>query len=103
MKLKTTRKQMQEYHRIVSIGYCEAQFLLKGHTPFAYSAGVCGWNADYYDIDGVLIATGYRSMPSSKNVKCDYELVRKFDNEAISMSPDQAREHARKFIAKIIE
>lgn len=83
MKLKTTRKQIeQDSYRIASIGYCEAQHLLKYQSPFAYTAGVYGWNGDYYLVDGVTIATGYRSLPASKNTKCDYKIVRVFDDRA---------------------
>lgn len=82
MKLRATRKEMSQYHRIVQIGYCDAQYLLKYRSPFAYSAGVYGWNGDYYDVDGVLIATGYRSLPDSKNTKCDYKLVREYEARA---------------------
>jgi hypothetical protein len=83
MKLKTTRKEIeQNSHRIVAIGYCAAQNLLKYRSAFAYSCGVYGWNADYYEVDGVVIATGYRSLPNSKNTKCDYKTVRAFDRKA---------------------
>ena len=83
MKIKTTRKNIEKNsYKIVSIGYCEAQHLLKYKSPFAYSSGVYGWNADYYDVNGVVIATGYRSLPNSKNTNCDYKTVRAFDDKA---------------------
>lgn len=83
MKLKTTAIEIkQNSHRIATIGYCEAQHLLKYKSPFAYTCGVYGWNADYYMVDGVTIATGYRGMPSSKNTNCDYKTVRKYDDMA---------------------
>lgn len=83
MKLKTTRKSIeQSFHRIAQVGYCEAQYLLKYIAPFAYSSGVYGWNGDYYDVGGVCIATGYRSLPNSRNTTCDYKTVRKFDDMA---------------------
>jgi len=85
MKLKTTKKEIENNsHRIASIGYCEAQHLLKYRSPFAYTCGVYGWNGDYYLVDGVTIATGYRSLPSSRNVKCDYKTVRQFDDRAMN-------------------
>lgn len=64
MKCKTTARAIRENYgsRILSIGYCDAQALLRYETPFAYSAGVYGWNCDYYDIDGVCISTGYRPI-----------------------------------------
>ena len=101
MKLKTTTKEMRQFYRILQVGYCELQFLLNAVSPFAYTCGVYGWNADYYEIDGVLIATGYRSMPQSKNVTCDYKLVRKYDDQARSLSPDETRDLLKKFIKEI--
>jgi len=101
MKLKTTRKEMEQYHRIARIGYCEAQHLLKYRSPFAYSCGVYGWNGDYYEVDGVLIATGYRSLPNSKNTNCDYSIVRKFDNLAIGKSAEEVEQLLKEFIEEI--
>ena len=74
MNCKTTAKAIRENYgsRILSIGYCAAQALLRYETPFAYSSGVYGWNCDYYDIDGVCISTGYR--PIGKSV--DYTELR---------------------------
>lgn len=102
MKIKTTRKQMEQYNRIVRIGYCDAQEMLKYRSPFAYSCGVYGWNGDYYEVDGVLIATGYRSLPSSKNVKCEYEDIRRFEGEAEKAQTKDAIESVlNKFIEYI--
>lgn len=80
MKCKTTAKAIRENYgsRILSIGYCAAQSLLRYETPFAYSAGVYGWNCDYYDIDGVCISTGYR--PIGKPI--DYEKLREAEKTA---------------------
>ena len=104
VKLKTTTKQMRQYHRIVRIGYCEAQALLKYASPFAYSSGVYGWNGDYYEVDGVLIATGYRSLPDSKNVRCDYSLVREYENKAGKLTSREDVENLlHEFITKITE
>ena len=63
MKFKTTSKEMREnYRNAIKVGYCEAQTLLRGYEPIAYSSGVYGWNCDYYLIDNVLIVTGYRGL-----------------------------------------
>ena len=51
MKLQTTKKQIrQNFNTVLSIGYCDAQYLLDCKNPFAYSAGVYGWSCDYYQI-----------------------------------------------------
>lgn len=79
MKTLTTKKQVKNYYsNIYSIGYCDAQFLLEGVSPFAYSKGVYGWACDYYDVEGICISTGYN--PIGENV--NYDLIRKYDNKA---------------------
>jgi hypothetical protein len=82
MKFKATKSQMRTgYNRIISIGYCDAQYLLHYENPTAYSAGNLGWSCDYYDIDGVLISTGYSPL-SDKNAKHDYDTIRDYDKQA---------------------
>jgi hypothetical protein len=80
-KLKASRKDMRRYNTILSVGYCNAQYLLKGVDPIAYSTGVYGWACDYYYINDVLISTGYSPL-NSKGVKSDYALIRDYDNKA---------------------
>jgi hypothetical protein len=78
-KIKVTRKAMKEsYDTILSIGYCNAQNLLKYENEIAYSTRVEGWACDYYDINNVCISTGY--APIGQIV--DYETVKKYDSEA---------------------
>lgn len=82
MKLKATKKQMKDnFYRIISIGYCDAQYLLKYEKPFAYSAGIYGWACDYYDIDGVLISTGYSTI-GNKNTKDNYKIIEEYEKKA---------------------
>jgi hypothetical protein len=85
MKFKTTKKNMrQNYHTIITIGYCDAQYLLQYENPIAYSTRAEGWACDYYDIDNVLITTGYAPL-SEKNSKRDYDIMKKYDNEAMKI------------------
>ena len=80
MKFKTTKKAItQNYRNVISIGYCDAQYLLQGKNPIAYNAGVYGWNADIYDINGVAIVTGYRPFG---NISPDYKTIKKYEDEA---------------------
>lgn len=78
MKYKTTakaiREEMRSGARVVSIGYCDAQTLLRNHAPVAYTCGVYGWNFDVYEVYGLTICTGYRGMvgPTACNV-AEYE------------------------------
>lgn len=88
MKFKATKKEMRNnYHYIIGIGYCAAQFLLKFESPIAYSTRTEGWACDYYDIDGVLISTGYAPL-ESKNVNIDYITIRDYDNRAREIAHD---------------
>jgi hypothetical protein len=83
VKLKATKKEMREgYYYILSVGYCSMQSLLNEQRPFAYSSRAEGWACDYYEVDGVLISTGYAPL-SNKNMKCDYSLIRECENKAL--------------------
>ena len=81
MKCKVTSRELREHYgdNIVSIGYCAAQHLLRGVEPLGYNSGVYGWNYDAYDLDGLCIVTGYRSMPGRS---MPYGLVNRYDEEA---------------------
>lgn len=82
MKLRATKKEMREgYDKVLRIGYCNAQNLLWGEEPFAYSADRYGWCCDYYDIGGVLISTGYSPL-ESKGMKSDYKRIREYEARA---------------------
>ena len=80
-KIKATKKEMRENYRILSIGYCDAQSLLAYESPIAYSVCAYGWACDYYDIEGVIISTGYSPL-KSKNMKKDYKLIREYEEKA---------------------
>ena len=83
LKLHTTQKAIRESGaKILRLSYCSAQTLLNYQNPFAYNAGVYGWNCDYYDIDGVIICTGYR--PHGQNV--DYNIVNEYEKKALSVA-----------------
>ena len=72
MKYKTTRKAVVATSpRLVSVGYCDLQTLLRYHSPIAYTCGVYGWNFDVYEVNGLTICTGYRGMPgrTANNVR----------------------------------
>lgn len=101
-KIKATKVEMRKNYRIASIGYCDAQYLLNYKSPFAYTCGTNGWTADYYDIEGVLISTGYDPI-ASKNTKCSYETVRKYDKLAQeAKTKEEIDKLLKQFIAEII-
>ena len=80
-KIKATKREMKDNYRVLGIGYCDAQHLLAYKSPVAYSAGVYGWSCDYYDINGIIISTGYNPI-SSKNMKKDYKLINEYEEKA---------------------
>mgnify|MGYP006348553747 CR=1 FL=1 len=79
-KYKTSMKAIKENNsKVINIGYCAAQNLLRFNEATAYSSGTYGWNCDFYQIKpNTVIATGYRT--NSKLV--DYAIVEKYDNLA---------------------
>lgn len=95
MKHKTTAKAIREgYGKIISIGYCDAQYLLNYQSADAYTCGVYGWNFDLYDINGVAICTGYRGMP--KGITYDYERLKFFEEKAEKIVNDVSIEYERR-------
>ena len=63
-KQKTTKKAiMNNYRKVIRLGYCEATYLLRYQEPRFYTAGVNGWNADIYQAEyNTAILTGYRTF-----------------------------------------
>ena len=85
IKLKATKKEMREgYYHILSVGYCSMQSLLRERQPFAYSTRAEGWACDYYEIEGVLISTGYAPL-SNKNMIEDYSIIKEYENKALKI------------------
>ncbi len=80
MKYRTTKKAIKETeNRIISVNYCNLQFLLNATEPFAYSTRTEGWACDYYEIPrGICVSTGY--APIGKDVS--YDLCREYDKKA---------------------
>lgn len=108
-KIKVTKKQIKEsYRHIISIGYCNLQSLLNYMQPFAYSTRVEGWACDYYNIEGVIISTGYAPI----GISVDYELVNKYEREGRKLrcsnltwkeKKERAMELLNEFIKEVIQ
>jgi len=98
-KIKATKAEMRQNYRILSIGYCDAQNLLVYESPVAYSVSTYGWACDYYDINGVIISTGYNPLPN-KNMKNDYKLIREYEAKA---QKAQSREEHKKILNELLE
>lgn len=100
-KIKASKREMGNNYRILSIGYCNAQYLLSYETPVAYSVGVYGWSCDYYDIDGIIISTGYSPI-SSKNMKEDYKLIKEYEDKARALnSKEEIQQLLRELLKKL--
>ena len=93
MKLQTTKKAIKNnFYTVISIGYCDAQYLLYFKNPFAYSAGVNGWACDFYQINNICISTGY--SPIGERVS--YELLNELETKAGAIVRDYSIEHKDK-------
>ena len=93
MKLQTTKKAIKNnFNTVISIGYCDAQYLLWFKNPFAYSVGVYGWACDYYQINNVCISTGYNPIGE----RVPYELLNELEHKAAEIIHDYSIEHKDK-------
>lgn len=80
MKVQTTKKAVKNnYSKIIRIGYCDLQTLLSLEEPFAYTAGVYGWNANIYGLNGIALVTGYRTFGE---ISPSWELIEKYEQKA---------------------
>lgn len=85
MKLKTTMKEVKATNRVIlKVGYCDLVTLLRYESPYAYTCGVYGWNADVYVFNGVTIVTGYRPFGQS----VDYNLVEEYEQRARELADE---------------
>ena len=89
MKLKTTKTNIKNnFCTVLTVGYCELQYLLNYSNAFAYSAGVYGWACNYYTpsskYNGVCLATGY-NVDRLGGKRVSYELVKEYEQKAIEL------------------
>lgn len=79
MKLKTTKKAINASgKRVLKVGYCGLQNLLSYTEAFAYSTRAEGWACDYYNINNVIISTGYAPIGDA----VDYSLIKEYEKKA---------------------
>ena len=63
MKYKTTDKQQRENNAmILGFSYCQIQNIERYLSPRAYTCGIYGWRADFYEFAGFTISTGYSPL-----------------------------------------
>lgn len=62
-KYKTTDREQRENNAIVlGFSYCDIQNIERFLKPNAYTCGVYGWRADFYEFDGFTVSTGYSPL-----------------------------------------
>ena len=110
MKYQATKKQIKDnYYRILGIGYCNAQYLLNYETPESYCAGVYGWSCDNYNIEGILISTGYNYINNKNMKQCDYDTLKAYEDKACEIACDNSidykikRDMIRSLLIEMIE
>ena len=91
MKIKMSMKQAHAgANKVYAAGYCAMQYLLYGKEPFAYNAGIYGWNNDSYLIftksGMVVISTGYRNMQADH---IPYITMEKYEKQAEQVMHDR--------------
>mgnify|MGYP007069840975 CR=1 FL=1 len=83
MKFKTTKKAiMNGYKNIISVGNDNLQRMLSCENAIAYTIRREGWGADIYNFGNTAIVTGYSPFG---NVKANYELCKRYEDEAASI------------------
>ena len=77
--------------------------------PFAYTSGVYGWNFDAFDVDGVLLTTGYRPFGKSPSYElcCKFEIAareieKKYDFEHLDAAEKAGKKLLKQFISEVL-
>ena len=107
MKLQTTKSNVRKnFVTILTAGCFELQYLLNYCNAFAYSAGVYGWNCDFYQpsskFNGVCIATGYNTERMGGK-RVSYELVKEYEQKAIEVVNDYSQTNKREALNTLID
>lgn len=80
MKQRLTMKEVKSWNKpILKTGAYSMQRLLWFEDPVGYTAGIDGWNADIYEVEGIVIVTGYRSFGQ---IQLTYEDIKPYENKA---------------------
>lgn len=80
MKKRFTNRELRKNHKnIIRIPYCNLQYLLSTTPVTGYTSGIYGWNSDIYEINGIIISTGYRPIG---NIKPDASTNKRYERAA---------------------
>ena len=107
MKLQTTKTNIRNnFHTVLTAGYCELQYLLNDCNAFAYSSGVYGWSCNYYTpstkYSGVCIATGYNTGRLGVK-RVSYELVKEYEQKARELVLDYSQNSKSEALNALID
>lgn len=96
MKIHTTQKYIRALYgsSVFSVNYCGAWHLLRGLDPFAYNAGIYGWNCDYYRVGDLIICTGARAHGRDcRDITNKYEKIATavYENRALTWEETRAQ------------
>ena len=107
MKIKTTQKEiMNNFKKIVCVGYCNLQHLLNYESPIYYTTRREGWASDIYIFDDIAITTGYAPFG---NIRVNYDILRKYDEnarkvvESWEIKHDEKVEKVNKLLEKFLK
>lgn len=105
-KRRITQREVKATHTaVIRIGYRTIQRLFKHEQPYAYTAGVYGWNADIYSFGNVAIVTGYSAFG---DITPPFELVATYETKAFAIDEggytwEERKQLKRKLISEFIE
>lgn len=103
IKFKVKESDIKKgYRNIISISYCDAQYLLHYIEADFYTAGVYGWKSDIYKINNsTVISTGYAPINGVRN----YNLTKKYEEKARKIVYDYSipYETQKKRVNKLLE
>lgn len=86
MKYRTTDREQRENNAfILGFSYCSIQNIERFLNANAYTCGVYGWRADFYNFEGWSISTGYSPLRyMSKTGYKDIDAYRKKKAEILT-------------------
>ena len=114
MKYKTTDKEQRENNAmILGFSYCQIQNIERYLSPRAYTCGIYGWRADFYEFAGFTISTGYapldyiykeiHSKKTAEKIKAEIlKLEKDLENRRYAWQKFGNRDKGREFITKKI-
>lgn len=90
MKVRITEREVANTPNVVVCNHCPKMLDLCA-VPYAYNAGVCGWNFDIRHIGNCNVLNGYRWVRNFQEIP--YEWGRKWEDRAKETSRLPPREY----------